>query len=264
MRELGLETIRVAVTEKGVARVALNRPPVNAINRKMLDELAMLFAEMSAEPAVRAVVVYGEGRSFAAGADIKEIASLPEGEAVMQFSQAGTVAFDRMADFRRPVIAAIRGFCLGGGNELAMACHMRFADPGAQFGQPEIKLGICPGFAGTQRLPRLAGKSQALRLLLTGETIGAVEAHQLGLVDLITAAGEDVVERAMRAAETMAGHSMPVIEAVMELVTDGMKQPQRESWDYEPVKFGELSRTADMKEGFAAFLEKRKPVFRDQ
>lgn len=248
----------------GVALVTLNRPPVNAINSRMLDDLAAAFDALAADARAKAVVVAGAGKNFAAGADIKEIAALEPGGGVEAFSRRGMAAFERIATLRKPVIAAVRGFCLGGGNELAMACHVRLADPAATFGQPEIKLGICPGFAATQRLPRLVGMPAAITLLTTGEPIGAEEALRLGLVQRIVGPGVDVVAEARAMAATIASFGLKAIEGTMEATLAARDHGLAEGSALEAALFGRLSTTHDMREGFAAFIEKRKPLFTDQ
>lgn len=249
---------------EGVVSLVLNRPPVNALNRELIDELHLAFREIAAEPSAKVVVLSGAGKNFAAGADIKQIASLPEGPGVTEFSRAGMDCFLAIERLERPVIAAIRGFCLGGGNELAMACHMRIADPGASFGQPEVKLGICPGFGATQRLPQLVGRANALRMLTGGEPITAAEALRMGLADQVVAAGEDVVEVANAFARGIAAFSAPVLAAIMRATVTGCPTMGEEGKVLESQLFGDLSRIHDMKEGFRAFIEKRQPRFENR
>jgi len=237
-----------------VALATLARPPVNAINATMIEDIDKLADHVADTPEIKALVLVGDGANFAAGADIKAIEALPPGAMVEAFSRAGTQAFLKLENLKKPVVAAIRGFCLGGGNELAMACHLRFADAGAQFGQPEIKLGILPGFGATIRLPRLVGKSQAIRLLMTGETIKAEEALQLGLIQRI--ATGDVLDEALTFAETAASFSLITIEATLDAVA-------KESFDHESQLFGRVSNSRDMREGFRAFIGKRKATFTD-
>jgi enoyl-CoA hydratase/carnithine racemase len=257
------ETLRLEIAG-GVAAVTLDRPPVNAINSRMLDEIADVFGGFATDPSVKVVVVSGAGKNFAAGADIKEIAALEPGAAVEAFSRRGIAAFDAIASLPKPVIAAVRGFCLGGGNELAMACHMRYCDPSAKFGQPEIKLGICPGFAGSQRLPRLVGMPAAIEMLATGEPIGAEDAFRLGLAQRVVAPGEDVVAVARATAALIAQYSLVAITGTMEAAVTSRDTWMKDGARHEAKLFGRLSTTHDMREGFAAFIEKRKPRFSDQ
>ena len=254
----------ITIAQNGVATVTLRRPPVNALNARLLDEIDAAFSALAQERTARAVVLCGEGKNFAAGADIKEIAALSEGDLVAEFSRKGAMAFNKIADLPIPVIAAVKGFCLGGGCELALACHLRVADAGAVFGQPEIKLGICPGFSGTQRLPRLIGKPQALRLLLTGDQISAAEAHALGLADVLLPEGKDAIEEAQALAAKMARPSKIVTREVLRLVREGTQMALRASCELESQAFGELSKSHDMKEGFKAFIEKRRAEFTDE
>lgn len=260
---MNFETLKYTV-EHGVAEVALNRPPVNAINLKMIDELGSAFDAIAADRSVKAVVLACEGANFAAGADIKEIARQEAGAGVAEFSRRGNASFFKIENLRKPVIAAIRGFCLGGGCELAMSAHVRIADHSAIFGQPEIKLGISPGFAATQRLPRLVGMPAAIRLLLSGEQIDADAAFRLGLVQEIVPAGKNVEKAAMSLAKTIAGYGLKAIEGIMEATLAGGAMPIADGAALETKIFGELSRTKDMREGFAAFIEKRKPNFTDE
>jgi enoyl-CoA hydratase/carnithine racemase len=258
------DLLQYELSESGVATVTLNRPPVNALNRHMLDEIGNVFSMIAREERARAVVLSGAGKSFVAGADIKEIAALEPGDAVARFSASGISAFSQVSELRIPVIAAIHGFCLGGGNELALACHIRMSSHEAQFGQPEIKLGICPGFGGSQRLPRHVGKSQALRMLLSGESIDAHEAARIGLVDVVVPREGCVMTEARKLAERIASFSRVTTQAIMEIVVEGMRLPFRESLELESAKFGELSHSEDMREGFRAFIEKRPAVFTDR
>ncbi len=251
---MGFET--VLVERRGaVAVVTLNRPQVlNALNRTMFEELDEVFAGFDA--GVRAVVLTGAGeKAFAAGADIAELAETDEvsGEAL---SLRGQGVFRRIERCGKVVIAAINGFALGGGCELAMACTFRLAAAGARLGQPEVKLGLLPGYGGTQRLPRLVGQSEGLRLLLTGEMIGASEAQRIGLVDRVYPAGELLVE-AMKLAETIAVQAPLAVGACLEAVYEGEGLGLEEALAVEATIFGRLSGTVDKREGVRAFLKKR-------
>lgn len=253
------------VTKDGaVATVELNRAPVNALNGKLLRELHAVSAELNADGTTKVALLIGAGKHFAAGADIKEIASIEGAEAVSEFSSLGTEAFLHIERGHVIFIALVRGFCLGGGCELAMACNMRIADRSAIFGQPEVKLGICPGFGATQRLPLLVGRSRALYLLTTGESIDAARAAEWGLADLIVPEGGDLLTFGKEVAAKIAAFGRPVLNAITELVCYTPDVAMEQGLERESEVFGELSQTEDMKEGFAAFIEKRPAVFKDR
>jgi enoyl-CoA hydratase len=223
----------------------LNRPAVlNALNTQLFDDLERAFNGIAQDPSVRAILVTGSGdKAFAAGADIAELAQLDRA-ATQQKALRGQSVFALIESCPRPVIACVNGFALGGGCELALACTLRVASDTAKLGQPEIKLGLIPGYGGTQRLPRLIGQSAALKLLLTGEIISAAEALRLGLVDEVVPAAE----------------LLPRARAI-EAVHQGMALPLDQALKLEAEIFGRLSETADKKEGVEAFLTKRKPTF---
>lgn len=251
--------------ENGIGIIELNRPPVNALNSQIIDDIGIAHSKLSLDPATKCIILVGNGKNFAAGADIKEIAGLAKegSESVEDFSKAGHKVFRAMELGQVPVIACVSGFCLGGGCELAMACHIRIADETAVFGQPEIKLGIIPGFGGTLRLPRLVGRAHALQLLLTGESINAAQARAMGLCDVVAPAGTDARTLGMTFASQIAKYSAPVIRGVLramgtdnESLDAGIKR--------EAQLFGAMSKLHDMKEGFAAFIEKRQPNFQNK
>jgi enoyl-CoA hydratase len=237
-----------------IATITVNRPKVrNALNSATIEELGVAFEQVKKDDAIRVVVLTGTGdKAFVAGADISEIAGLSEA-AGMEFSRRGQRVFDSIESLGRPTIAAVNGYALGGGCELAMACTMRVASETAVFGQPEVKLGLIPGYGGTQRLPRLVGKSQALHLLLTGESISAAEALRIGLVDRVVPAGELAATVDELARKIVANAPLAVrycIEAV-----------NCEELPAEAMLFGKSCGTEDMKEGTQAFLEKRPARF---
>ena len=256
-----METI--ALERSGaVATVTLNRPAVlNALNLRLLDELSATLAELDADDAVRAVILTGAGtKAFAAGADIGELNALPSAraaEAQARRGQALTVAIERM---RVPVIAAVNGFALGGGCELAIACDIRIASENAKFGQPEVNLGILPGYGGTQRLTRLVGEGWAMYLCLTGEMIGAQEALRIGLVQNVTAA-DGLLAEAMRVANLIAAKAPLAIDHAKRAIVDGAALTLADGLALEALRFGAAVVTDDFREGSSAFLEKRKPAF---
>jgi enoyl-CoA hydratase len=252
------ENIVVEATE-GVAVLTLNRPKVlNALNAALLLELDGALDALAADNAVRAVIVTGAGeKAFAAGADIQELAAVSglEGHAL---AARGQRVFGKMENLGKPLIAAINGFALGGGCELAMSATIRIASEAAKLGQPEVKLGLIPGYGGSQRLPRLVGKGAAMKLLLTGEMISAAEALRIGLVDEVVPAGE-LMTRARTLAVTMAGMSPIAVRQCIAAVHAGYDLPLDEALAHEAALFGLCCGTADKAEGTRAFLEKRSP-----
>lgn len=249
--------------EEGVALVTLNHPPVNALTPELLTELAGTFDSLAMDDAVKSVVLTGAGRFFVAGADIRVLASIPssvEGEAM---ARRGQMMLNKIEALEKPVIAAINGACLGGGLELAMCCHIRLAAEGAKLGQPEVNLGIMPGFGGTQRLPRLIGRSKAMELILTGEPISAREAMHLGLVSQVVAV-DDLLRQAQGLARTLAMKSRAALRASLRAIHQGSALNLSDGLDLEARLFGTLCDTEDRKEGTAAFLEKRQPRFKNR
>ncbi len=248
--------------EGAVAIVTLNRPDkLNALNTLTLSEIHHVMTALGADPAVGAIVLTGAGpKAFAAGADISELAVMtPAGG--KDHSAAGQRAFDAIETLGTPVIAAVNGFALGGGCELAMACTLRIAADTARFGQPEINLGLTPGYAGTQRLPRLVGRGRALELLLTGDMISAQRAHDIGLVNRVVPAA-DLRAEALALATTLAGKAPIARRYILELVQHGAEMPLADAQHLESTLFGLIASTDDMREGTRAFLEKRAAVWK--
>jgi enoyl-CoA hydratase len=246
----------------GIARVTVNRPDkLNALNAIVIAELADAVTRIETDAAVRGVIVTGAGsKAFVAGADINELTE--QGVAGGRARAiVGQQVFRRLERCGKPVIAAVNGFALGGGCELAMACHLRVAGINTRFGQPEVKLGIAPGYGGTVRLPRLVGKARALELLLTGDMIDAEEAHRIGLVNRVVPA-DRVVDEAESMLQTILANGPLAVRACLEAVDMGMEMTLDQALLLEAGYFGLLSATADMQEGTRAFVEKRKPAFR--
>ena len=244
-----------------VACVTINRPAVlNALNTEMLDELRVAILDLRQDDDVRVVIVTGAGeKSFVAGADINELA-LQTPTTGREHALAGQQVFDLIENLGKPVIAAVNGFALGGGCELAMACTLRIAADTARLGQPEINLGIIPGYAGTQRLARLVGKGRALELILTGAQISAAEAESIGLVNRVVPAARLMGE--VRKLAAMLSAQAPVaVRYALSAVTKGLDMPFAEGCVLEATLFGLVVATEDMREGTRAFLEKRKPAF---
>lgn len=245
-----------------LAVVTLDRPKLlNALNAAALAELDAAFEELAADKSIRVVLLTGAGdRAFAAGADIRELAALSPEEA-RELAMRGQAIFRRIETLGKPVIACIQGFALGGGCELAMACTLRVAADTARLGQPEVKLGVIPGYGGTQRLPRLVGRGAALKLLLTGAVIEAQEALRIGLVDEVVCAAELMI-RAEQLATEMAANAPLAIQETLRTVDAGLDMPLDAALAREADGFSRCCETADKAEGTAAFLEKRAPVWK--
>ena len=245
----------------GIGYVTINRPEkLNALNQTVMAELRTCFENIQADREVRAVILTGGGeKSFVAGADVSELA-VQDPVQGQQTSTRGQRTLDFIEDLGKPVIAAVNGYALGGGCELAMACTLRIASENARFGQPEVKLGIIPGYAGTQRLPRLVGKGRAMELILTGEPISAQEAYRIGLVNQVVAS-KDLIAAAESMARKIMTNGPLAVKLSMEAVNHGTEMTQEEAQFLEATLFGLCCTTADMKEGTRAFLEKRPPTF---
>jgi enoyl-CoA hydratase len=245
-----------------IARVTINRPKVlNALNEKTVREIHAAFASLRNDPNVGVVILTGSGeKAFVAGADINELA-VQTPTAGREHALAGQHVFDLIENIGKPVIAAINGYALGGGCELAMACTLRLAADTAKLGQPEIALGLIPGYAGTQRLPRLVGKGRAMEMILTGAPIAADEAQRIGLVNRVVPAA-DLMAEARKLAAQLAKSAPIAMRYIINAVNKGIEIPFAEACQYEATLFGLVASTDDMKEGTAAFLEKRKAAFR--
>ena len=246
----------------GVRWVTINRPAkLNALNVATVADLDAALAGAVADASVHAVVITGAGeKAFVAGADIAELNTLSPGQA-KEFALRGQAVFNRIERSPKPVVAAVNGFALGGGCELAMACHVRIAAANAVFGQPEVKLGLIPGYGGTQRLPRLVGAGRALELLITGRNLDAGEALQIGLVTRVCEPQELVVAVEKLLRTTLANGPLAVSHCI-EAVNHGMAMPFDDGCLLEATLFGLCAASEQMSEGTAAFLEKRKPQFK--
>jgi len=243
--------------KQGVVLLTLNRPEkLNVLNIGLMEELEKTFREMESDPGVRAVILTGAGeKAFAAGADIGEL-SLLDGPGGRERARAGQKLCDRIESFPRPVIAAINGYALGGGAEVALACHLRVAANRAQIGLPEITLGIIPGFGGTQRMTRLLGTARALEWILTGDRISADEAYRIGLVNRVVSLEETVPEARRLIRSMLKNAPLGITAALKAVYADSASGYEREA-----ELFGELCDTDDFREGTQAFLEKRPPRF---
>ncbi len=254
----------VVERDHAVAIVSVNRPRVlNALSRATLARLDEVMAEVKADASVRAVILTGAGdKAFVAGADINELATLTP-VAASEYALMGQRIFDGIEHLGKPVVAAVNGYALGGGCELAMACSLRLASETAKFGQPEIKLGLIPGFAGTQRLTRLVGRGRAMDLILTGATIDANEAYRIGLVNRVVPAASLSAE-ARQLAKVLAESAPVAIRCAIEAIARGQGMSQADGCRLEAALFGVVASTSDMREGTAAFLQKRPPAFTGQ
>jgi enoyl-CoA hydratase len=252
--------IEVSVADR-VATVTINRPDkLNALNVSVFDDLTTLVEELSSRDDIGGAIITGAGRAFVAGADISELQSL-NGLQAKARARRGQLVFNRLEALHKPVIAAVNGFALGGGCEFAMACHVRIASEAAKFGQPEVKLGLIPGYGGTQRLPRLVGKGRALQLLMTGEIIDATEALRIGLVNKVVPAAE-LMKTAQEMMKAMLANAPMALGSCIEMVNRGYDLSIGDALAAESTAFGLLFSSEDQREGTRAFLEKRAPSFK--
>ncbi|MGB3839596.1 MAG: enoyl-CoA hydratase/isomerase family protein [Rhodanobacter sp.] len=247
-----------------VRTIVVNRPDkLNALDRQTLNELTLAFAQAAQDDAVRVVVLAGAGeKAFVAGADISEMSGCSSVQA-QAFSRAGQRLMSSIERLGKPVIARVQGFALGGGMELAMACHLRVASEKAKFGQPEINLGLIPGFGGTQRLLRLAGRSAALELCLTGTPVNAQRAYELGIVNRVVAP-EALDETVEALADQLAAAAPLAAAGILDAVLQGGETSLDQGLEFETQGFALMFSTEDMREGTRAFLEKRKAAFKGQ
>lgn len=246
--------------ESGVALLTINRADkLNALNRTLLSELSLALDEVSSTEDVRALVITGAGsKAFVAGADIAEIAALDDAEAGEAFARYGQEVFAKIERMTIPVIMAINGYALGGGCELALCGDIRIAADTAQLGQPEINLGVIPGYGGTQRLARLIGRDRAKGIIFTGERVGAEDAYRLGLVDRVVPQAE-LVDEAVSLAKNLAAKAPRAIALAKMAINEGISLPLDDALELEAQLFGQAADTQDRREGAAAFLEKRQP-----
>lgn len=241
-----------------VARITLHNPPANVLNHSVLKELEQVLNEVEEEDYVRVVIITGTGRFFCAGADMNELAHLTTAHGGSEFAARGQSLLSRIERLDKPVLAAINGTCVGGGLELALACHIRVAAAGVMMGLPEIKLGLIPGFGGTQRLPRVVGASHAAEMILTGESLSAEEAYRIGLVSKVAPAHE-LLAQADALAALITTRGKQAVEAALHAIRGGLDIPLAEGLAREAELFGRLCVTPDKQEAVRAFLEKRQP-----
>jgi enoyl-CoA hydratase len=248
------------VNERGVALLKINNPPMNALDEPTMRQLESSMKKLAADDTVKVVVITGEGATFVVGADInkvKEVDTREKGEALTSEAQG---IINLIENLRKPVIAAINGLCLGGGTELAMACHMRFISDQAQMGLPEILLGIMPAFGGTQRAARILGPARAMEVMLTGKFLPAAECDRIGLVNRVIPHAS-VLDEAMKFAKELSFKGQLAVSAIIEAVLVGGSMSLADGLKLESRLFGGLAASEDKKEGIAAFLEKRRPSF---
>jgi len=245
----------------GVALITVNRPDkLNALSSAVIADLDQAAGEIASDAGIRAAIITGAGaKAFVAGADINELAALTPAEA-RAYALRGQQVFRKIETLGKPVVAAVNGFALGGGLELAMACTVRFASDNAKMGQPEVKLGIIPGYGGTQRLPRLVGRGRALELLLSGETMAAEEAHRIGLVNAVVPQAE-LLNHCRTWLDKVMANAPLALALVQEAVDVGLSSGLEEGLRFEAAAFGVSAATEDRREGTRAFLEKRRAVF---
>ncbi|GGI10365.1 enoyl-CoA hydratase [Gottfriedia solisilvae] len=244
----------------GVAFLTIQNPPANAMSSVVFAEMVQHLEELEKNDDVRVLVFHGEGRFFSAGADIKEFTSFKSADDAAAVARKGQLVFERVENYSKPIIAAIHGAALGGGLEFAMSCHIRVVAENAKLGLPELNLGIIPGFAGTQRLPRYVGRDKALLMMATAETISGVEAGKYGLATIVVPE-EKLLEETTTLASKIAHKSKQSIEYVLQLLSSTRTTSYHEGVEEESRLFGDIFTSEGAKEGISAFLEKRKPVF---
>ncbi|HHY22043.1 MAG TPA: enoyl-CoA hydratase [Bacilli bacterium] len=250
--------------EDSIGMITLNCPPANALSTDVLSELSTVLDEIETNEQVKVIIIQGEGRFFAAGADIKEFTTIESGAKFADLARNGQRLFDRIEKFPKPIIAAIHGAALGGGLELAMACHIRLATDDTKLGLPELQLGLIPGYAGSQRLPRLVGLTKATEMLLTSEPITGSEAVSLGLINYSYTEQSLMIEEAKKLARKIAAKSAVSIRLSLELLTYVKDANFSVGVEKEAESFGVAFDSHDGKEGIYAFIEKRKPNFKNR
>lgn len=257
---MGLEYLKVSV-ENLIATITLQRPPANALSQWMLRELSVVMDDIEGNDQVRVILIRGEGHFFSAGADIKEFTTVDNMEDFSKLGKVGQDLFERMERFPKPIIAAIHGAALGGGLELAMACHIRIVSESAKLGLPELQLGLVPGFGGSQRLQRYVGAAKAAEMLFTSEPISGANAAELGLANK-ACPENDVFETARTMAKKIAQKSPVALSAAIQLLNFSKPNTFYEGVNKEAELFGKVFVSNDAKEGIQAFLEKRSPNFK--
>lgn len=257
-----MEKVSYTVDEKGIAILRISNPPMNALDEEAMLQLEDCLTRIAADSRVKVVIVTGEGPTFIVGADVNKVSEVDTAEKGIELTSKAHEILNLIENSRKPVIAAVNGLCLGGGTELALACHMRIAGEQAQMALPEIMLGIMPGFGGTQRSARLLGTARALEIMLTAKFVDMKEAERIGLVNRVVP-DADLLSEATKLARSIASKGQLAVRTIVEAVMEGVKLPLEEGLRLESTLFGRLAQSEDKKEGIQAFLEKRKPVFKD-
>jgi enoyl-CoA hydratase len=250
----------LVLVEEGICTIVISRPDkLNALNKEVIDELENAIDEIYRNPSIRSAIITGAGsKAFVAGADISEFLELSPAQAP-QLARRGQTVFDKIENSPKPIVAAVNGFALGGGCELALSCHFIYASENAKFGQPEVNLGLIPGYGGTQRLTQVAGKARAMELIMTGKLITAQEARQFGIVNEVTSQ-EELLAKVKETLLLVQSKAPLAVAKVIECINHF--DHTQEGYDFEIKKFAECFDTEDMKEGASAFIEKRKANFR--
>lgn len=254
-----MEYLNLSIEDR-VAIITISRPPANALSSDVVQELSQVFEEISHNDDVRVVLLHGEGKFFSAGADIKEFTKMGNSDSSASYARNGQTVFERIETFSKPVIAAIHGAALGGGLELAMSCHIRLVTERTKLGLPELSLGLIPGFAGTQRLPRYVGIAKAAEMLFTSEAITGIEAVQFGLANYAYS-DEELLPKAKELAFKIAKKSPIGLKVAIELLNYSKNSPFEQGVEKEAQLFGAIFESEDAKEGIQAFIEKREPNF---
>lgn len=249
------------IDEKGIAFLTISNPPLNALDEETMLQLEACLQRIATDDQVHVVVITGEGTTFVVGADVNRVNAVNTAAKGIELTSRAHQILNAIEASRKPVIAAINGLCLGGGTELALACHMRIAAEQAQMALPEIRLGIMPGFGGTQRMARLLGTARALEIMLTARFIDMQEAARIGLVSRVVPEAE-LIPEVTKLAKGIATQGQLAVRAIVEAIIDGVKLPLEEGLRLESRLFGRLVESEDKQEGLRAFLEKRKPVFK--
>lgn len=253
----------IVLTENHVCTIKINNPvALNALNSSILRELDKAFDDVEKDPEVSVLVITGEGRSFVAGADISEMLNMDVSQA-KKFGDFGAMVFRKIETLSKPVIAAVNGFALGGGCELAMSCDIRIASENAKFGQPEVGLGVTPGFSGTYRLPKLVGVAKAKELIFTGNVVNAVEALAIGLVNQVVKP-EELMDTVMKMANTIASKAPIAIKYSKKAIEYGLNHDAENAINNETTLFSQCFSSQDQKDGMEAFIGKKKPVFNNR
>ncbi len=255
------QKVNYDVTDKGVATIIINNPPMNSLDEITMLELEFCIHQIEVDDRVKAVIITAAGATFVVGADVNKVQNIKNAEEGERLSGRAHEITNLIENSKKPVIAAINGACLGGGTELALACHMRIAAEGAQMGLPEVMLGIMPAFGGIVRMTRLLGKAKAMEYILTGKFIGSEEAERVGLVNRV-APPDKLMEEAMKLAKDIAFKGPLSVAAIIETINLSVELSKEEALKLESRLFGKLAESDDKKEGITAFLEKRKPVFK--